>query len=367
MSAPKFLEKKPEPRVEQRYFHGKCLVVWVGVVDITEVQGWVQNPRLDLELKKFQDANAAREPDQDEILAIMLANEEFRLKALSEDIRKNGVRTPIIVSSTGTLLDGNRRFFAVKNLISLTAQSDPRLAAYRKIPVIVLDPSCTEDDEELVVVQENFYQDLKLKWSDYVLARKVYEALEAGAAAKTVSQRFQWSTAKVKDTQKIMQLVDEYLSYVTDDSNGPPVMGELEAERFAADSYQYFNEAQKSFFQPLQTDPDFKAQFFDWITGGVFKSFQEVRVAHTAYGNANLRKILNTNDSGAGTQVLAHVNFTKVAAVTQEKSSERISEFVEFLKHMKAQELSELSPESIQELQDIATTVTKMAEAAKNV
>ena len=51
---PDILLANPAPTHVQRRFHGRQLLVWLGEVDVKNVSGWVANPRLDLELKKFK-------------------------------------------------------------------------------------------------------------------------------------------------------------------------------------------------------------------------------------------------------------------------------------------------------------------------
>jgi hypothetical protein len=365
MTAPNFLLPIPEPRAVQRSFHGKKLLVWEGVMDVASIQGWVDNPRLDLELKTFKKNNLGRTPEQDEILAIMQANSDFKLATLAEDIRKNGVRTPIIISTDGTLLDGNRRFFAVKHLISVTPANDPQISDFRKIPVIVLDESCDKADEELVVVHENFYANLKLPWPELVLATYVYDALERGETAKSVAQRYEWTTAKVNETRRIMELIREFTIFATSELPDGLGLSEIEAERVAAERFQFFNEAQKSFYIPLQQDFSFKSQFFKWIYEGKFSSFQQVRIAWQAWGIDELRQELLTSNPEAAETVRAEIAYHQTGRSNKKTTHARISEFSEFLKELKASEIASLGEEDVQVLAEISSIVQRMAKSVQ--
>ncbi|MSZ38573.1 MAG: hypothetical protein F2605_00655, partial [Actinobacteria bacterium] len=306
MTVPKILLGNPSPRNEQRYFRGKSMSVWTGFALVSNVTGWVANPRLELHLKRFKEAHADREPNQDEILEIMSREREFSLSELVVDIRENGVRTPVILSNSGVLLDGNRRFFAVRKLISETEVSDPKLSDYQRVPVIVLAENCTKEDEDLVLWHENFYPDLKKQWPDYVLATFISDRLEAGDTASEVAKMFGWSVAKVRDTNKIMRLINDFIVFATtaleDEGLGLP---DLEGEKLASENYQFFNEAQKSFHEKIEADFEFKKQFFRWIYEGKFSSFQQVRVAAIAWENPSLREDLKSSDSEAAARVLA--------------------------------------------------------------
>lgn len=368
MTTPKILLNNPTPRNEQRYFRGKALSVWTGKAKIEDVTGWVENPRLDLHLKKFLEAHAGRLPDQEEILAIMTADKAFELGKLVSDIRENGVRTPIILSNKGVLLDGNRRFFAVKKLISETNAADPKMDEYKVIPVIVLGESCTESDEKLVLWHENFYPDLKHPWSPFVLAKFVSERLEDGDDERTVAATFGWTRSKVRETRRIMELIKDFVAFATtepDSENHGLGLSENDADALADDSYQFFNEAQKSFYDKLFADYDFKIQFFHWIAEGKFASFPQVRVAGQAWDDDKLRKILLKNDPEAAARVLAEVQYRKVVKQETVDASQKIADFEKYLNEMRAIQLSSLTAEDITRLESILKKVKQMAEAGR--
>ena len=54
-------------------------------------------------------------PDDEEMLELMLSYDDgsFAIQDLGEDVKRNGVREPIVVTWGSTLIDGNRRKFAV--------------------------------------------------------------------------------------------------------------------------------------------------------------------------------------------------------------------------------------------------------------
>lgn len=365
-NAPAILDQNPAPIHKTHSFHGRPLMVWEGYADPTKVSGWVSNPRLELELKRFKNKFAGREPDQDEILKLMLADKEFDLKKLAEDIRKNGVQMPLILSASGKLLDGNRRFFAVKHLLNITSEQDPTLQIFKRVPVIVLDENASPDDEHHVLVQTNFYDTLKKPWPAMVLATHVYNALQEGATAAAVSQRFEWTVAKVNDTKKIMGLIYEFISWAIEDAPDGLGLDELDAEAIAAEKYQQFNEAQKSFYQALLNDVEFKVQFFRWVAEDKFKNFQEVRVARVAWEDPELRNILLSNSPEAAEHARAAVAYKKVSANGVQKVSEQIENFTKFLRKLTAQEISGLKPNAMTDLEEILRKVVVMAASSAN-
>ena len=367
LNNPDWLEGSPNPRLVHKSFHGRKIPLWEGVAKVDKVYGWVNNPRLELELKRFKDDHAGRDPTNDEILAIMIAVKEFGVKDLADDIRSNGVRQPIILGSDGKLLDGNRRFYAVKYVLSKTDVNDPNYQDFTKIPVWVLDNSCSADDEQRILVQENFYPALKVEWPDYVKARYVYDDLMNGIPAQAVGQKYNWRTSKVGETKKIMDLIGEFVQFATTpkDEEGLGI-NELEAERVAAERYQQFNEAQKSFLSQLATDFDFKIQFFRWVHEGKFSSFQEVRVAWEGWKDPNVRRILLTNDPESAKKARAEVEYKKVVKNNVVDAAERINDIVKFLEQLTAAEISSLPEDAIETLMKALSTVGEMGKAAKN-
>lgn len=370
MSTPELLMPSPEPKVTQKQFHGKKLVIWEGEIDIGNVKGWVNNRRLDLEIRRFRDQHLGRDPDNDEIFAILRSVKEFKLKELADDIRVNLVRDPIIVSFRGKLLDGNRRYYAVRLVLESLKEDDPARADFESIPAWVLE-SDKEEDEELILVQENFYSSLKVEWPHYVKARQIYSDLLKGDPVKSVAQRYNWSEGAVRETKRIMELIDDFTEFATtvpDEEHEVDGLGlpDLEAERIAAENYQFFNEAQKSFKNRLEIDLDFKEQFFKWIHKKKFASFPEVRVAEAAYDDPNAMKILEDPDEvHPGRRVRIHIEYKKHFAKGMEKAEHEINEFVNFLAELTTAQKQDLSLDSLKQLELALSTVIQMTKASK--
>lgn len=368
MNAPTILLKNPEPKITQKQFHGKKLMVWEGMVNIGDVVGWVSNPRLDLELKKFKDQHTGREPDNEEAFAIMKSMKEFRLKELADDIRVNGVRQRIIITVSGGLLDGNRRYYAARLVLEAMKKNDPTRSDYEVIPAWVLHESCTKEDEERILVQENFYSSLKVEWPDYVKAQHIYADLQKGDPVKTVAQRYNWNTSKVGETKTIMELIEEFVIFATtepeDEQEGLGIP-DIEAERIAAENYQYFNEAQKSFRRRLDTDLDFKQQFFRWIYEGKFSSFPEVRIAEKAWDHDQAKRILMSDDPKAGQKARALIDYEKTFEKELINIEEEINKFVNFLGELSTDQKTEISEESFNKLENALSMVVGMIRVSK--
>jgi hypothetical protein len=367
---PDFLSDKPAPHIKQRLYNGRKLVVWEGKVKISSVHGWIENPRIELAKKKLASKVGNRQLTQDEIFDLMKNDPEIKLKDLRDDIIKNGLREPLTLSFTGKLLDGNRRFFALKYALEGMPSTDPNRQDLEAVDAYVLIADATEEDEQNVLVEENFSASLKIEWPDYVKALKVVEANDEGLTPEEISRKFSWAKSKIKETLKIHEIISEFIIYATadqdpnDETGGGFGLSEHDAETVAAKNYQYFNEARKSFFDAIKTDFDFKIQFFKWIHQGKFSSFPEVRVAYSAWKHPEARAALLQSDPAAAKSAKAILDYNSRVVRSTDEAVGRIDSFVKFLQEMTAGEIKLIPQTSRDQLAQGLEMVIKMSKAA---
>ena len=367
---PKFLSDKPDPKIRLRLYNGRKLNVWEGRVKISSIQGWVDNPRIELTKKILVSNVGNRLLTQDEIFDLMKNDQEMKLKDLRDDIIKNGLREPITLSFTGKILDGNRRFFAIKYALENMPATDPNRQDLETVEAYVLFENASLEDEQNVLVEENFSASLKIEWPDYVKALKVIEANEQGLTPDQISKKFNWNRTKIKETFKIHEIINEFLIFATapkdqnDETGGGLGLSEQEAETIAARNYQYFNEAQKSFFDAVKTDLDFKFQFFKWIHQGKFSSFPEVRIANKAWKNSEARAALLQPDPAAAKSAKAILDYNSRVVSSADETVGRIDSFEKFLHAMTAQQIKLIPETSRAKLENVLSLVIKMNKAA---
>lgn len=367
---PSFVLSQPEPYVKQRLYNGRKLVVWEGKVNIDSIQGWVDNPRIELAKKKLVQKVGSRELSQDEIFDLMKNDPEVKLKDLRDDIIKNGLREPLTLSFSGKLLDGNRRFFALKSALETMLVTDPNRQDLEAVNAYILSIDSTAEDEQNVLVEENFSPSLKIEWPDYVKAMHVVAASDEGLTEAEIAKRFSWAKAKVKETLRIHEIISEFLTYATsavdpdDESGGGLGLSEQEAETLASKNYQFFNEAQKSFFEPLKSDFDFKIQFFKWVHDGKFSSFPEVRVAYKAWKSPEAMAAIVQPHPTAAKDAKAILDYNSRISRSADEAIGRIESFVAFLNDMSAAEMSLLPDTSINKLEKALELVIQMSRAA---
>lgn len=367
---PPFMLDRPKPHLKQKLYNGRRINVWEGKVKVSSITGWVDNPRIELEKKKYLSLVGARQLTQDEIFDLMKNDPEVKLKELRDDIIKNGLREPLALSYSGKLLDGNRRFFAVHYALASLPLSDPNRQDLETVEVHVLSEDATEADEQNVLVEENFSASLKIEWPAYVKALQVIDAHESGLSPQAISQKFRWAKSKIKETLRIYEIIQEFIIYATadvdsdDDTGGGFGLSEQEAETIAAKNYQYFNEAQKSFFDQLKTDIDFKIQFFKWINESKFSSFPEVRVAYKAWQHPEAKAALLQPDPAAAKSAKAILDYNSRVVRSGDEAVGRIDTFVKFIKEMTASDIKLIPEASRADLQEALQLIIKLNKAA---
>ena len=371
MSIPDYFEKKPMPQEMDRPFGGKRLHAWYGFIDIEKVEGWVDNPRITLQAKKMKEMTGDRPLTQDEVFEIMKNDSKVRIKALRDDILKNGVKEPLILSKKLRLLDGNRRFFAVKLLLEGMSQTDPSRSDYSKLPVYVLSGSTSNEDEAMVLVEENFSPSHKQEWPDYVKAIFIKKDWDDGLATDDIAVKYNWPKRKVSETLNIIKIQDDFISYaegevdMEDEFGGGLGLSENDAERMVSDNFQFFNEAQKSFRNQLESDIDFKINFFKWIASKKFASFPEVRVAYEAWTDPEARSVLMSDEPTAAKEAKAILDYKKRVIKGKNEAKLRVEDFIKFLDGMTTAEISGIPEATLEKLKNSMELVIKMVEASK--
>jgi hypothetical protein len=370
---PAFLLDKPEePKIRQRQYNGRKLMVWEGKIRIKDIEGWIDNPRIELAKKTFVEKTGATQLTQTEVLEIMKNDADIKLKELRDDIIKNGQREPLTLSYSGRLLDGNRRFFSMLYALESLPITDPNRQDLETASAYVLMEDASEEDERNVLVEENFSASLKIEWPEYVKASMVKTAHESGLTIEEIADKFSWARSKIRQTLKIHQLITEYITFATsdidpeDEYGGGLGMNEQDAENDAARNYQYFNEAQKSFFDELNTDIEFKIQFFKWISEKKFSSFQEVRIAHQAWKHPEAKSAIMQTDPAAAKAAKAILDYNSRVVRTADEVTGRIENFTKFLHELTAPQIGVIPEPSLVKLKEALALITKMGDAAKN-
>ena len=104
---PDFVLQDAEFDIENRYFNGVSIALYRTTGDVSRIKGWVENPRIDMILNRWRNVNYMSVdafPDDEEMLQLMLdydGDGTFSIRDLGEDVKRNGVREPIVVTWDG--------------------------------------------------------------------------------------------------------------------------------------------------------------------------------------------------------------------------------------------------------------------------
>jgi len=276
-------------------YNGIPMKVWRSVADPEKIIGWVENPRVDMIVRRWRlqgHISDSVHPDENEMLDLMLdddalsteQHQTFSLEKLGEDIKLNGVREALIVTWSGKLLDGNRRKFATKWALSDRGGAD---VAERdmlvEIPVLVLDENAPVNHENAILIQENYAESLKKAWPEVVTNSRLYgryieiSSRQAGlddlGIRRSLQQEFpRFNVTEIRNRIGTWQLTQEFrVDYVED-------MGESDVERHINNNFQYFRQAHDTFRTSKEyEDSEFRNLLFKGIRHELFPSFAGVR------------------------------------------------------------------------------------------
>jgi len=365
---PKFMETKPsEPRTTIRQYRGESIQMWEGKVKISAISGWAKNPRIEIAREKWV-REYEQEPDQEAVYDIMKNDKEVDLERLRVDICKNGLREPLVLTYDGKLLDGNRRFFAIRYAMEKLRPDNPIRNSLKTVRAFVLTSDASPDDEERILVEENFAPSLKKEWPDYVKARHIQKSKEGGVSHDQIANRFGWSKTQINEALRILEIIEEFKMFAQsqpdpeDDSGGGLGLPESEIEDVVSKRYQHFNEAQKSLRDPLSKDPDFKLSFFRWLYEGKFKSFPQVRIAHKAWNNPEAKRVLQDQSENAGKDAKTIVDEADRITQKRENISYQIQNYLKFLRGLTLESILELKPESLADLRETLNEHHRLSE-----
>lgn len=159
---------KTTGKLEKQLFHNEWLNVYPQPVGFEEIKFWPENHRTELafDILESQKGKPISKLTLDEITDFLVKRKELKLYYLASSIEKNGVRVPLIVLDDGTLLDGNRRYFACSYISSeAKKQGKSRPKVLSQIPVwVIKTKDVNERTKQKILAEANFVEDYKIPW-----------------------------------------------------------------------------------------------------------------------------------------------------------------------------------------------------------
>jgi len=389
--APDYVRPRP-------IFHTRPVPMKCGFVNLSDIQLWDQNVRLDIHLSQFQQRHGRR-PSQAELLDIMTTGanlpgtleDQFEIVGLARSIAANGVQKPPIIAYDGTLLDGNRRVTACHYILQSDEFGPEEKKRAEHVFVWQLTEDATPDDRDAVVVALNFESDCKEPWPEYIKARKVYEEWQAlltlehptpgpqrqAEMKRQLSRKFALGPEATVVTRylKMIEWANDFEEYLINDRS----QDEYQVKHAANKYFQYFDEMAKGakpggVAHTLNQDETYKRLVFDLLFEGKVKNWTLIR--KLKYFDEDVRKGLldalstevhneteleSVQDLVEDVLSAAHA---RAAEVRQIGANAKIETFVKFLEDLPVKAFrDQISPDNLSRLLSALRLVERHAKA----
>jgi hypothetical protein len=381
------------PRRVRRRFHGHELVVWQGLVNVKDIEGYVENLRLKFFLNRWRTLRAEpkRVPTTSEIYEIMIEadNEEprdrekpFHVERMAQSIARNGVQEPIVVYISGPskaeLWDGNRRFFGSIHILADHKFTTEVRDQAQWIPALVVTTSGLKEDDERtkhrILTELNFVDKEHIPWPAYVKAEQIHAGYQqwmsddptdpflSRQAKEHLAAEYGLKGWRTADRWiKMYDLAMQFKEYHEEEHSRPPTDVDLKIQ----EKFEYFDEMSKpGVWGVLKDNPDARDEVFGWLWDGKFKAFADVRSVPAILADPAARRIANADDGEAVKRAIKQViandptNFKD-----KEAANEKVAHFGEWLDSFRREDFSQLNMEALAKLKKILEDVICMLSA----
>lgn len=358
--------------------------------DPRQLTGWTDNPRVELVIKRWRNKNQNHMstdvvPDDETMLALMLddddrnksaATQTFAIAELGEDVKRNGVRDPIIVSWDGKLLDGNRRKFAVMWALSPKGGSNSEHhKLLSTIPVYVLRKEATSEEEQSILIQENYAPSLKKQWPEVVtngaLHTRYFELLDKNPNSDDLDIRRllrdefpRFSVSEIMYRIETWGLIEEFRA----EHGGAVDEDDLDAK--INERFQFFRQANDTFRKKnVFGNPEFKDLLFTGIMQGLFPSFASVRNLEDIYESKDATEIFLQGEGMARQQKSQNFRLARDVARRDRTNqgltlNARLEEAIRLFEDVTSKQLTEISPEVLERLEGVLQRIIAQASAS---
>ena len=344
-------------QLETRHFNGIQIPLYRTEGDVSQIKGWVENPRIEMILNRWRNArhmSVDAFPDDEEMLDLMLDYDDgsFAIPELGEDVKRNGVREPIIVTWNGKLIDGNRRKFAAMWALSdKGAATTEQLHLLGHIPIFVLPQGAPTLHEESIIIQENYAESLKKEWPQVVTNGRLYRRFqelsnqfpneqELAIRRRVRSEFPRFGISEIRNRINTWLLIEEFRADYTDEENEDDVEAKINK------NFQYFRQANDTYrTKNVFAEPEFKQLLFRGIQQELFPSFASVRRLEEIYQNPQATEMFLGGEGLSGTGLRA--NFDRAIAEARREEAtrnltveRRLEGIIESIDHLTSVELS---------------------------
>lgn len=314
-----------------RLFHNEKINTYEKNVKFSDIEYWEGNLRtiLAFDILETEKNKKLVNIPTEEVTNFLIKRDELKLTELANSIKTNGVRTPLIILDDGTLLDGNRRYFACSYLNYIAKKTDEIEKILSEIPVHVIKRDEIKDKQiNKILAEANYVDDLKVPWSADVKARVISDyykyLLDIGFNEQDIFAEiknvYSIDKSEVKAYVETIQLTDEYLEQAHDNPQRKFKLREQVLKRFVY-FWEFRNKAQNgrsaldhqelSIVKPL---------FFSMMENSFVKNVKQVESIARAYRDSYLWNILVESNGAKIDSVYAILQEEKAVKSSEDKA-----------------------------------------------
>ena len=160
--------------------------------------------------EKGQELTTAQQIQHEILFKLSEKEKEGSVAQIMEVLREEGQREQLLITSTGVVVNGNRRLSAMRELL-LTADGvvDKR---FENVRCAVLPPDVTRDEIDDIEADLQARPQTKLEYDWIGDARLVRRQVDKGRSTKDVAARLRRSKADIENVLQALDEADLYLS-----------------------------------------------------------------------------------------------------------------------------------------------------------
>jgi len=355
-------------RPVKQLFHNIYINVYPKEVRFEKIAFWKYNLRtvLPFSLLEKEFNKELSQISLEDIADFLVEQRNLKIRDLAQSIERNGVRVPLIILKDGTLLDGNRRYFACYYLLKqTTAAGKHRPRALDCIPVwVIKNEDVDYKTKQKILAEANFVPDYKVEWTLDVKAKVIYDYYISCVKSKISREKIYKEILDVYSVDK--STVDAYVESVRLSKEFIKFAPRNQKDRYREilqDKFLYFWEFRdKAFTKTLNLNKKeilaLKKMFFTMLAHDRLKNYKQVEPMIRAIKDEYEWKML-TESSGSKIDQIEALYKEKKAIKSAE---DKIRNFLRWLTHADASSFTKAAVKLIKSLGEKCQTILKRSE-----
>lgn len=348
---------------QKQLFHNERLNVYPTNLVFEKIVFWPNNSRTELafdilEAQKGKKLSALSLP---EITEFLVQRPELELVDLADSILRNGVRVPLIVLDDGTLLDGNRRYFACSYLFhNAKNKREPIPEVLNEILVWVIKSGDVDERMRFKILAEaNYVEDFKVQWSADVKAIVIHDYFKKCLSRMTEDQVYQEIKNVFGEGKSQVDAYVESINLSNEFIKSAPAEKRNDFREHVQGKFLYFWEFRNKAIRSraaldAETElPKVKKLFFKMIETDRFKNFKQVEPMIRAVRDDYSWGLLTSTQGSAIDQI--EVIYKEQKAVRS--SEDKIRNFLRWLQQADVQLFTRGAKRLLGDLADLALRV----------